>query len=182
MAISLFMSIFLLALPFLLFVLLKHRVSNNGSFNRLPPGPPSLPFIGHLHLLMSDNSVLPHIFLYKLSQKHGPLVFLRFGFKPTLVVSSAKMAEAVMKTHDLDFCSRPSLCGARRLSYNASDLSFSPYSDYWREMRKLCVVHLFSRVQKYRPIREDEVARLVQKICRLSIDSKPVNLSEAMMC
>ncbi|MBA0600307.1 hypothetical protein Gorai_006499, partial [Gossypium raimondii] len=183
MAIVLFM-IFLIALPFFLFILLKRSIRTNGNLNLvlpLPPGPPGLPFIGHLHMLMSDNSV-PHIFLYKLSQKYGPLVFLRFGFKPTLVVSSAKMAEAVMKTHDLDFCSRPSLCGARRLSYNASDLSFSPYSDYWREMRKLCVVHLFSRVQKYRPIREDEVARLVQKICRLSIDSKPVNLSEAMMC
>ncbi|MBA0780579.1 hypothetical protein Gotri_004665 [Gossypium trilobum] len=181
MAIALFVSIFLLALPFLLFVLLKHRISNNGSFNRLPPSPPSLPLIGHLHMLMFDNSA-PHLFLYKLSQKYGPLMFLRFGFRPTLVVSSARMAEEVMKTHDLDFCSRPNLCAARKLSYNASDLSFSPYNHYWREMRKVCVVHLFSRVQKYRHIREDEVARLIEKICQFSIDSKPINLSEAIMC
>ncbi|XP_012457061.1 cytochrome P450 83B1 [Gossypium raimondii] len=181
MAIALFMSIFLLALPFLLFVLLKHRASNNGSFNHLPPGPPSLPFIGHLHLLVSDNSV-PHLFLYKLSQKYGPLMFLRFGFRPTLVVSSAKMAEEVMKTHDLDFCSRPNLCAAGKFSYNASDLSYSPYNDYWREMRKICVVHLFSRVKTYRPTREDEVSRLIEKICQLSVDSKPINLSEAVMC
>ncbi|PPR94685.1 hypothetical protein GOBAR_AA25982 [Gossypium barbadense] len=111
-------------------------------------------------MLMLDNSLLPHIFLWKLSQNYGPLMSLRFGFKPTLVVSSAKMAEAVLKTHDLDFCSRRSLRGAMRLSYNALDLAFSPYTDYWKEMRKLCVVHLFSRVQKYRPIREDEVGRL----------------------
>ncbi|KAH1045980.1 hypothetical protein J1N35_036764 [Gossypium stocksii] len=92
------------------------------------------------------------------------------------------MAEAVLKTHDLDFCSRPRLRGATRLSYNASDLAFSPYTDYWKEMRKLCVVHLFSRVQKHRPIREDEVGHLVEKIFQLSVDSQPVNLSEAMMC
>nr|KJB73273.1 hypothetical protein B456_011G225100 [Gossypium raimondii] len=133
-------------------------------------------------MLMLDNSLLPHIFLWKLSQNYGPLMSLRFGFKPTLVVSSAKMAEAVLKTHDLDFCSRPSLRDAMRLSYNALDLSFSPYTDYLKEMRKLCVVHLFSRVQKYRPIREDEVGRLIVKISQLSVDSKPVNLSEAMMC
>ncbi|KAB2010264.1 hypothetical protein ES319_D10G226400v1 [Gossypium barbadense] len=182
MAIALFM-IFLLALPFFLFIiLLKHSISNNGNFNHLPPGPPGLPFIGHLHMLMLDNSLLPHIFLWKLSQNYGPLMSLRFGFKPTLVVSSAKMAEAVLKTHDLDFCSRPRLRGATRLSYNALDLAFSPYTDYLKEMRKLCVVHLFSRVQKYRPIREDEVGRLVEKIFQLSVDSQPVNLSEAMMC
>ncbi|PPD91720.1 hypothetical protein GOBAR_DD11327 [Gossypium barbadense] len=133
-------------------------------------------------MLMLDNSLLPHIFLWKPSQNYGPLMSLRFGFKPTLVVSSAKMAEAVLKTHDLDFCSRPSLRDAMRLSYNALDLAFSPYTDYLKEMRKLCVVHLFSRVQKYRPIREDQIGRLVEKISQLSVDSNPVNLSEAMMC
>ncbi|KAL4308155.1 hypothetical protein GQ457_01G002470 [Hibiscus cannabinus] len=91
------------------------------------------------------------------------------------------MAKEVLKTHDLDFCSRPDQRGTRRLSYNSIDVGFSPYNDYWREMRKLCVVHLFGRVQQYRPIREDEVARLMDKICRFSGDSKPVNLSEAMM-
>ncbi|XVE69775.1 hypothetical protein DITRI_Ditri10aG0018000 [Diplodiscus trichospermus] len=50
-------------------------------------------------------------------------------------------------------------------------------------MRKVCVVHIFNsnRVQLYRPIREDEVTRLIEKISKLSDDSKPVNLSEAMM-
>ncbi|GMI80492.1 RED ELONGATED 1, SUPERROOT 2, ALTERED TRYPTOPHAN REGULATION 4, RUNT 1, cytochrome P450, family 83 [Hibiscus trionum] len=181
MTMVLFVNIFLLALPFLLFILLKRSISNNGKCNLLPPGPPALPFISHLHMLMLDNPA-PHVFFWKLSQKYGSLMSLRFGFKPTLIVSSAKMAEEVMKTHDLDFCSRPNLRGARRLSYEALDLGFSPYTDYWKEMRKICVVHLFSRVHKYRSIREDEVARLVDKIRRLSICSMPVNLSESLMC
>ncbi|KAK8527665.1 hypothetical protein V6N12_054870 [Hibiscus sabdariffa] len=167
--------IFLLPLPFFLFILLKH--GNHGS--NLPPGPPALPLIGHLDMLMFDNSP-PHIFLWKLSQKYGSLMHLRFGCKPTLVVSSAIMAKEVMKTHDLDFCSRPDQLAIRRLSYNALDLAFSPYNDYWREMKKLCVVHLFSRAQQFRPIQEDEVARLMEKICQLSLESKPVNLSEAI--
>ncbi|EOY14957.1 Cytochrome P450, putative [Theobroma cacao] len=172
---------FVLALPSLfLCILLKHR--RNGSI-LLPPGPPGLPLIGHLHMQMLDNSA-PHIFLWKLSQKYGPLMSLRFGFRPTLVVSSAKMAKEVMKTHDLDFCSRPTLHGSYKLSYKGLDLAFSPYTAYWREIRKICVVHLFNsnRVQLYRPIREDEVSRLIAKISKLSVDSKPVNLSEAMMC
>ncbi|WRX31353.1 Cytochrome P450 - like 10 [Theobroma cacao] len=94
------------------------------------------------------------------------------------------MAKEVMKTHDLDFCSRPTLHGSYKLSYKGLDLAFSPYTAYWREIRKICVVHLFNsnRVQLYRPIREDEVSRLIAKISKLSVDSKPVNLSEAMMC
>ncbi|GMJ05450.1 RED ELONGATED 1, SUPERROOT 2, ALTERED TRYPTOPHAN REGULATION 4, RUNT 1, cytochrome P450, family 83 [Hibiscus trionum] len=176
MAILLFL-ILLLPLPFFFFLLLKH--GNHGG--KLPPSPPALPLIGHLHMQLFDNSP-PHVFLWKLSQKYGPLVYLRFGYKPTLVVSSAKMAKEVLKTHDLDFCSRPDRRALRRLSYNALDLAFTPYDCYWREVRKLCVVHLFNRVQQYRPIREEEVARLMEKICRLFGNSNPVNLSEAMLC
>ncbi|KAK8986867.1 hypothetical protein V6N11_055188 [Hibiscus sabdariffa] len=174
MAMLLFL-IFLLSLAFFLFLILKH--GNNGN---LPPSPPGLPLIGHLHMQLFDNSS-PHIFLWKLSQKYGSLVYLRFGCKPTIVVSSAEMAKEVMKTHDLDFCSRPDNRASRRLSYNALDLAFAPYDGYWREMRKLCVLNLFSRVQQYRPIREDEVGRLMEKICQLSGDSMPVDLSEAMV-
>ncbi|KAL4310299.1 hypothetical protein GQ457_01G002310 [Hibiscus cannabinus] len=166
--------LFLIFLLPLLFILLNHG-------SNLPPSPPALPLIGHLHMQLFDNSS-PHIFLWKLSRKYGSLLYLRFGCKPTIVVSSAKMAKEVLNTHDLDFCSRPDHRGTRRLSYNALDLAFAPYNDYWREMRKLCVVHLFNRVQQYRPIREDEVARLMDKICQLSLDSKPVNLSEALVC
>ncbi|KAK8999114.1 hypothetical protein V6N11_070291 [Hibiscus sabdariffa] len=182
MTVAVFVNIFLLALPFFLFFLLKHRISNNGRYCNLPllpPGPSALP--GHLYMLMLDNSDT-HVFLWRLSQKYGSLMSLRFGSKPTLVVSSAKMVEEAMKTHDLDFCSRPNPRGARRLSYDALDLGFSPYTNYWKEMRKICAVHLFSRVHKYRSIREDEVSRLVDRICRLSVCSEPVNLSEAIMC
>ncbi|XWS14488.1 hypothetical protein CRYUN_Cryun35bG0013800 [Craigia yunnanensis] len=42
------------------------------------------------------------------------------------------------------------------------------------------LLYVGQRVQLYRPIREDEVARLIEKISKLY--SKPVNLSEAMMC
>ncbi|KAE8671882.1 Cytochrome P450 [Hibiscus syriacus] len=61
------------------------------------------------------------------------------------------MAVEVMKTHNLDFCSRPNLRGPRKLSYEALDLAFSPYIEYWKEMRKICVVHLFSGVHSIVP-------------------------------
>ena len=145
-----------------------------------PPGPPGLPFVGNMHQL---NFSTLHSHLRQLSQKYGPLMTIRLGFVPTLVVSSAEMAKEVLKTHDLVCCSRPTLFGQQKLSYNQLDVAFSPYNDYWREMRKICVLHLFSskRVQSFRHIREDEVSQMIEKISNLAAASKLANLNEIVM-
>ncbi|KAK2971479.1 hypothetical protein RJ640_020885 [Escallonia rubra] len=165
----------LLGLPVFLILLLPKLRKNGGKVH--PPGPPGLPFIGNLHQL--DTSAL-HLNLWQLSKKYGPLMSMRLGSVPTLVVSSAKMAKEVMKTHDLAFSNRPALLGQQKLSYNGLDIAFSPCNDYWRDMRKLCTLHLFSskRLQSFRPIREDEVAQMVKKISVLSTSSKLANLNE----
>ncbi|XP_061356517.1 cytochrome P450 71A1-like isoform X1 [Gastrolobium bilobum] len=161
-----------------LFIIHKHRTNRARAL--LPPGPPGLPLIGNLHQL--DNSA-PHRSLSQLSKRYGPLMSLRLGSVPTLVVSSAKMATQVLKTHDLIFASRPSFLGPRILSYNFLDLGFTPYSPYWREMKKLSILHLFSshRVQSFRPIREDEVAQMIQKLSEYDASHKVVNLTEILM-
>ncbi|TXG52106.1 hypothetical protein EZV62_021275 [Acer yangbiense] len=178
---ALLMTIILSSLPiFLLFLLQKHIRTRRSSLG-LPPGPRGLPFIGNLHQFDISNPS----YLLKLSKQYGPLMSLQLGFVPTLVVSSAKMSKEVMKTHDLQFCSRPSKFSQKKLTYNFSDLALSPYNDYWREMRKICVVHLFNsvRVQQSRPIREDEISRLIEKISKSSVanSDQPVNLSEMMI-
>ncbi|CAN1824335.1 Cytochrome P450 71B13 [Linum perenne] len=174
----------LLLLP-VLFIYLLHRGSQKTSSGLpLPPGPKGLPLIGNLHQL--DNSNIGR-YLWQLSKDHGPLMLLRLGFKPTLVVSSAKMAMEVLKTRDLDFCSRPSLAGQHKLSYNGLDLAFTPYSAYWREMRKVSVVYLFNsnRVQSFRPIREEEVSNMLDSISSEAAagggNRNPVDLTEYMM-
>ncbi|XVF43870.1 hypothetical protein PTKIN_Ptkin02bG0075100 [Pterospermum kingtungense] len=94
---------------------------------------------------LSQLDSLPQISLRDLSNKHGPVMLLHLGRPPTVVTSSAEAARVVLKNHDLDCCSRPPLVGLGRLSYNYLDISFSPYGDYWRELRKLCVVELLVR-------------------------------------
>ncbi|KAL5780626.1 hypothetical protein ACOSQ2_011363 [Xanthoceras sorbifolium] len=170
-----------LSIPiFLIFLLQRHnRTTKTVGF--LPPGPKALPLIGNLHQF--DNS-RPHTYLWKLSKQYGPLVSLRLGFTPIQVVSSAKMSEEIYKTHDLQFCDRPFVLGLRKLSYNGLDLAFSPYSPYWRELRKICVVHLFNpiRVQQFRPVHEDEALRVIEKISKSAVaGSEPINLSEIIM-
>ncbi|KAL5778158.1 hypothetical protein ACOSP7_011084 [Xanthoceras sorbifolium] len=175
--------ILILSLPIFIFLIIqiRRRATNSTTSVRLLPGPRGLPLIGNLHQL--DQSK-PHYHFFELSKQFGPLMSLRLGFVPTLVVSSAKMAKEVMKTHDLEFCSRLALLSQQKLSYNGLDLAFAPFNDYYREMRKLCVVYLFNtnRVQQYRPIREDKVSRMIEKISKstVAVATKPVNLSELM--
>ncbi|KAJ3680160.1 hypothetical protein LUZ60_016438 [Juncus effusus] len=143
---------------------------------RLPPSPPKFPFIGHLHLL----SNLPHQSLQKISQKYGPIILLEFGSVPTLIVSSAETAKEVTKDHDLQCCNRPPLPGAKRLSYDYVDIAFAPYSEFWRQMRRLFIVELLSksRVVSFAYAREAQVESLIDSLTNSS--STEVNLNEKL--
>ncbi|XP_021666940.2 cytochrome P450 71B36 [Hevea brasiliensis] len=169
----------LLLVLFPLFFILKRKFQDKRQSKHLPPGPPGLPIIGNLHQLRA----LPHQSLCQLSKKHGPVMFIKLGFVPSVVVSSAEAAKEVLKTHDLCTCSRPVSDGTRILSYNYIDVGFSPYGDYWRKMRKICVLELFSakRVQSFKYVREEEVTALVDFVSKSASSATPVDLSEKFM-
>ncbi|EEF32358.1 cytochrome P450 71B36 [Ricinus communis] len=171
---SLWVLIFLLSLVFLI----KRKIEVGKGNKQLPPGPPKLPIIGNLHQLGRQ----PHRSLWQLSKRYGPVMFLQYGAVPTVVISSAEAAEEVLKIHDIHCCSRPALAGAGKLSYNFSDISFSPYGEYWRQIRKICVLELFSikRVQSFRFIREEEVTSLINSISQASASATPVSLTEKL--
>ncbi|GKD62645.1 cytochrome P450 71A1-like protein [Tanacetum coccineum] len=121
--------------------------------------------------------------LWRLSKRYGPLMSIRLGMVQTLVVSSAEMAKEVMKTNDLNFCTRPVLTGLKKISYDNKDLAFSPYSEYWRQMRKICMVNLFSvkHVNLFRGVREEEVFNMIDTIKTQILTKQVVNLSETVM-
>lgn len=77
------------------------------------PSPPSLPFIGHLHLLKEPI----HRTLSNLSQKYGPIVALRFGSRPVIVISSWMAAEECFTTNDVVLANRPRLLLGDYLGY-----------------------------------------------------------------
>ncbi|THF96465.1 hypothetical protein TEA_027720 [Camellia sinensis var. sinensis] len=96
----------------------------------------------------------------------------------TIVVSSPEIVREVMKTHDIVFVQRPYSFASRILSYDSQNIVFSPHGDYWRQMRKICIMELLSakRVQSFRAIREEKVLNLV-KLISLNKTS-PINLSK----
>ncbi|XP_031474960.1 cytochrome P450 71A9-like [Nymphaea colorata] len=166
-------SVLALLLPlFLTYVLLLRRWKHKGSVQRRPPGPWQLPIIGNLHQL----GALPHRSLHLLSQKHGPLMFLKLGQLPTYVVSSATVAREILKTHDPVFASRPRLAAFGVFGFGFSDVTFQPYTEAWRHSRRLFVGNFSGpkKAQSFQSVRDEEVGLLVDAISR---STGPVNLS-----
>ncbi|CAA7056445.1 unnamed protein product [Microthlaspi erraticum] len=173
-------NIWLLSLVFLVCILLatfNHK--NRRQRQRRPPSPHGYPIIGNLHQIGD----LPHQSLWRLSQKYGPVMFLKLGRIPTVVISSSETAKQALKTHDLHCCSRPSLVGPRKLSYDYLDIAFSPVDDYWKELKRMCVQELFSvkRVHSIQPIRDVEVKKLIDSVKESASRRAEVNLSEKFL-
>uniref|UniRef100_R7W1W9 Cytochrome P450 71C2 n=1 Tax=Aegilops tauschii TaxID=37682 RepID=R7W1W9_AEGTA len=87
------------------------------------------------------------------------MMLLRLGAARTLVVSSLRGAEAVLRTHDHILASRPSSVVSDILTYGSSDMAFAPYGEYWRQVRKLVTTHMLSvkKVQSFRSAAMEEV-------------------------
>ncbi|XP_015063678.2 premnaspirodiene oxygenase-like [Solanum pennellii] len=185
MELQLFLATFLsiLLLIFTVNLLSKQRKPTPN----LPPGPWKLPFIGSIHHLIASQ--LPHHTLRDLAKKHGPLMHLQLGEIPTIVISSPRVAQEVLKTHDLAFTNRPGLLSVQILTYNYSDIAFAPYGNYWRQMRKLCTLELLSakNVVSFASIREEEAFNLVQDVesrsgSVINLTEKIYALTNAVIC
>ncbi|EAZ01827.1 hypothetical protein OsI_23851 [Oryza sativa Indica Group] len=173
-----------LALVSLLVVLFARRrrsaaAAHGDAGLRLPPGPWQLPVIGSLHHLAGK---LPHRAMRDLARRHGPVMMLRLGEVPTLVVSSRDAAREVMRTHDAAFASRPLSASVRAATKGGRDIAFAPYGDYWRQLRKIAVTELLSarRVLSFRPIREEEVAATLRAVAAAAADGRTVELRAAL--
>ncbi|KAG8086608.1 hypothetical protein GUJ93_ZPchr0010g9688 [Zizania palustris] len=146
---------------------------------KLPSPPGWLPVIGHAHLIGS----LPHISLRDLATKYGSnLMLLHLGAVPTLVVSSSRAAQAILRTHDDVFASRPYSVVCDILFYGPSDIAFAPYGEYWRQVKKMTTMHLLSakKVRSYRFARQQEVQHVMARIAGAAMAHTTVDLSELL--
>lgn len=138
-----------------------------------PPGPRGLPIIGNM--LMMDQ--LTHRGLAKLAHKYGGLFHLRMGFLHMVAVSNPEMARQVLQVQDNIFSNRPATIAISYLTYDRADMAFAHYGPFWRQMRKLCVMKLFSRkrAESWESVR-DEVDTLVRGVA--ANEGKTVNVGE----
>lgn len=138
-----------------------------------PPGPKGLPLIGNMKMM----DQLTHRGLYKLAAKYGGLLHLRMGFIHMVAVSSPEVAREVLQVQDNVFANRPASIAISYLTYDRADMAFAHYGPFWRQMRKLCVMKLFSRkrAESWDSVR-DEVDSAVRVVA--SSSGTAVNVGE----
>ncbi|KAL2348580.1 hypothetical protein Fmac_002580 [Flemingia macrophylla] len=138
-----------------------------------PPGPKGLPIIGNM--LMMDQ--LTHRGLAALAKKYGGVFHLRMGFLHMVTISEAEAARQVLQVQDNVFSNRPATIAISYLTYDRADMAFAHYGPFWRQMRKLCVINLFSRkrAESWQSVR-DEVDAAVRSVA--SSAGKPLNVGE----
>ncbi|KAK7822826.1 cytochrome p450 81e8 [Quercus suber] len=152
---------------FLLFIAFKFILKTRRRAKHLPPSPPSLPIIGHLHLVKKPL----HRTFQALSQKYGNLFSLQFGTQPVVIVSSPSAVEECFTKNDIVLANRPPFILGKHLGYNNTTLVQSPYGDHWRNLRRISALEIFSntRLNKFLGIRSDEVKHLLLNLSRNSL-------------
>ncbi|KAK3195379.1 hypothetical protein Dsin_026689 [Dipteronia sinensis] len=161
--------VFLSLLAFLLLLFLK----NLRKKLPYPPGPKGYPIIGNM--TMMDQ--LTHRGLARLATKYGGLLHLQMGSLHIVAVSTPEMAREVLQVQDGIFSNRPANVAITYLTYDRADMAFADYGPFWRQMRKICVIKLFSRrrAQSWASVRE-EVDSTVQTVMKKT--GVPVNIGE----
>ncbi|CAL5032864.1 unnamed protein product [Urochloa decumbens] len=171
-----------LLFPLLLILLLLPYLASasRSSSKKLPPSPPgALPLIGHAHLV----AALPHSSFRRLATQHpgcGDFMTIRLGAVPTMVASSSRAAQALLRTHELAFSSRVHTACVDVLTYGPADVAFEPYGERWRQSRKLVATHLLSatKVRAYRAARLEEVELVVGQVRSAAAAGVGVDVSE----
>ncbi|KAL3741083.1 hypothetical protein ACJRO7_022232 [Eucalyptus globulus] len=146
----------------LLFIwkLIIQKQANPRNKNRLPPSPPGLPILGHLHLLKEPV----HRTLQSLTERYGDVLLLKFGVRKVLVTSNPSVAEECFTRNDIIFANRPDTLAGKHLNYNSTTIGFISYGDHWRNLRRLMTLEMLSstRIAMLSDVRHDE-ARLLLK-------------------
>ncbi|CAK9224517.1 unnamed protein product, partial [Sphagnum troendelagicum] len=139
-----------------------------------PPGPPNWPIVGSLFYLRKSF----HRSVEDLAKKYGPIMYLRLGYLNYIIISNAEMAFQVLNIHDEDFASRPSSIIRKYLSFEYSNLTFAPYGDNYRLLRKICVTKLLTRtrLKTFELMRQEEVACMVENILKHNQEGKLVKM------
>uniref|UniRef100_A0A8R7TQ86 Uncharacterized protein n=1 Tax=Triticum urartu TaxID=4572 RepID=A0A8R7TQ86_TRIUA len=102
----------------------------------------------------------------ELCRRHRQMMYLQLGEIPTMVVSSKEVVGQMMRASDLQFKNRGTTDMEDIAGFGGKGVTFAPYGDYWRQMRKECVMELLGskQVRRKESVRADEMGSLLRSM------------------
>ncbi|KAI3880530.1 hypothetical protein MKX03_008794, partial [Papaver bracteatum] len=126
--------------------------------------------------IMLIIDIAPYRSFHKLGIRYGPLIHVRLGCIPCIIVSSLELAEECLMTNEITFGSRLVTIAIDYLTYNSSGFAFTHFGTVWSFMKKVLMSELLGgqSLKKHGHIRRDEIHNLV-------LEKTGVNFSEELM-
>lgn len=127
---------------------------------KLPPGPPALPFIGHLHQLPKEH-LWPT--LKKWHDQYGPIICIKFGSLKVISLGSYEATHELLEKRGSNYSSRPKFL-ADRVS-NGLLPTFLPFEDKWKTHHRLHVSLLTIQAsQQYQVVQDVECKQMIHEL------------------
>ncbi|CAI6277588.1 unnamed protein product [Periconia digitata] len=99
-----------------------------------PPGPPTIPLLGNIHLIPRENV---HLQFQKWAQEFGPVYSLMLGSKTMVVLSSDQAVKDLLDKRSAIYSDRMDLYIGQTLASGGLRILMMRYGPTWRMIRKL---------------------------------------------
>uniref|UniRef100_A0A1J3JC97 Cytochrome P450 89A9 n=1 Tax=Noccaea caerulescens TaxID=107243 RepID=A0A1J3JC97_NOCCA len=125
--------------------------------HKLPPGPPRFPVIGNIIWLKKNSFSDFQGVLRDLASRHGPIIALHVGSKPSIWVTDRSLAHEALVQNGAVFSDRPlALPTTKVITSNQHDIHSSVYGSLWRTLRRNLTSEILqpARVKAHAPSRK----------------------------
>ncbi|RSM07410.1 hypothetical protein CEP52_005265 [Fusarium oligoseptatum] len=100
----------------------------------LPPGPPTIPLLGNLHLMPTKR---PHVQFQKWAKQYGPIYSLILGTKIMIVLSSDEAVKDLLDKRSAIYSDRPDMYIGQRIASGGLRLVLMRYGSNWRMIHRM---------------------------------------------
>ncbi|KII84423.1 hypothetical protein PLICRDRAFT_671374 [Plicaturopsis crispa FD-325 SS-3] len=129
----------------------------------IPPGPPTLPVLGNLHMFPKEHA---HLRLSEWAKVYGDIYSLKLGPGTAIIVSSAAAVKNLLDKHSGTTSDRPASHMADDIA-DGLNMVMTRYSDTWRALRKTAHAILTpQQTAKHLPIQKAEAIQLSYDILK----------------
>ncbi|KAF2269375.1 cytochrome P450 oxidoreductase-like protein [Lojkania enalia] len=147
----------LFAVPVISYIFLKFLCSGRRD-KRLPPGPPTIPFLGNAHQMPSKGL---HLKIVEWSKEYGKIFSLKIGSGTMICLMDREAVHELMDKRSAMYSDRP-IDQNSKIALGEENLALMHTSPMWRAQRKLAAQNLSpSALKVLASVQEAEICQLM---------------------